>query len=880
MSTTEQLLAEYEGKIVPRGFHFGFIIVSYVVSLIGTTATLELINRRTSPKGKYNHMLLVSAAVSMGGIAIWSMHFIGNRALNLADGQSELQISYSSGFTALSFFVPILVLLAAFWATGTNNSVSWWRVGAGGILAGLAICGMHYLGNASIENYQCVYNIGNVVGAAVIASAASVVALSLFFVFRAAWTNSWWKRILCAVVMAGAVSGMHWCASIGTQYKLLRLNTDTSHLSRDTTVIIVILLSFSACVIMAGTAVYGARIKRRYATKAQQIILATAVFDKQGRILVNSDGLIPSEVITDSYLEKTHGDMFSVAHPLFHWMFQASRSWSGISNVLGGMVNHLSHLPRDGSNARTGIRLINEHGELIENYDLVFRELFCFAASSLADKLKEHLSQVGILWDEILATGSDMQCRQDEINKILPKDGSHADDLSATAESMAEKGISRRKEVFTRGSLMFLVRRVDSRHVDRLQSVGYRFADIRQVSPIIRSRMQIRGPRLEEKFANMATYADENTMLEQTVHLGFFGVRARVGSFGFDVLVRKGARNLLPAVPLPFKTLEPSQREVIRQLDGTPASVLPKKLDLIKQAGGRDGRFASALIDGIDHLAAWLSDPIFDEATLTAQTFQVPCQSGIGVPKTCTMMVFKLVIPIHVNVASPKCEFIPLNFFKVRQLMFKDSPYHAIFTRSVHREISPMVNSIPGDAQPSTQSRGRSWFRLGQGKSATVNVDADGNPIPTVLGRSRQDSNHSSSTLKLWEQSSTNGRSQSHDASMDDKHEDGIGQKPTASFGGIMISQEVTVHVGDVGNGPGSSHGGDEKSEPKQTGPGLLAARRSTDKSRKNGSVIEMRAMGSQAGVTAGAAAAGDVENMSEMMTFVDELFALCVDGR
>lgn len=43
-----------------------------------------------------------------------SQHFIGNRAIDLASGEAELQIAYSSGFTALSFFVPILVLLAAF----------------------------------------------------------------------------------------------------------------------------------------------------------------------------------------------------------------------------------------------------------------------------------------------------------------------------------------------------------------------------------------------------------------------------------------------------------------------------------------------------------------------------------------------------------------------------------------------------------------------------------------------------------------------------------------------------------------------------------------------------------------------------------------------
>jgi NO-binding membrane sensor protein with MHYT domain len=170
-------------------------------------------------------------------------HFIGNRAIDLASGETELQIEYSSGYTALSFFMPIIVLLAAFVAIGTNNTVSWWRVTAGGVLAGAAICGMHYLGNASIDNYACVYNPVNVVGAALISVAASIVALSIFFVFRAAWTSSWWKRLVAAVVLAGAASGMHWCAAIGTEYRLIRLNSASgSELSRNVTVIVVICL--------------------------------------------------------------------------------------------------------------------------------------------------------------------------------------------------------------------------------------------------------------------------------------------------------------------------------------------------------------------------------------------------------------------------------------------------------------------------------------------------------------------------------------------------------------------------------------------------------------------------------------------------------------
>lgn len=138
--------------------------------------------------------------------------------------------------------MPIVVLLAAFIAVGTNKVVSWRRVAAGGILCGAAICGMHYLGNASITNYACIYRLAYVVGAATISIMASTVALAIFFIFRAMWVTSWRKRTISALVLAGAVSGMHWCAVVGTRYRLVHIKSKENKLSRSATVIVVICL--------------------------------------------------------------------------------------------------------------------------------------------------------------------------------------------------------------------------------------------------------------------------------------------------------------------------------------------------------------------------------------------------------------------------------------------------------------------------------------------------------------------------------------------------------------------------------------------------------------------------------------------------------------
>jgi len=249
------------GHAVPVSFDPGILALSFVVSFIGAASTLELINRRTSSKGLFNHLLLLGAAITMGGVAIWCMHYLGNRATILLKGEPELQIAFSVGTTVASLFVPIVVLLVAFNVVTATNAVSWWRIGVSGTLSGGAICGMHYLGNASVRNYVCEYDTGNIAGAALIAAAASTAALAMFFVFRAAWTNSWWKRMCCAVILAAAVSGMHWCGALGTRYRLVKLNSAVDFDMRNTTVIVV------SCLVSSGPATCVPPLPSMYTTR-------------------------------------------------------------------------------------------------------------------------------------------------------------------------------------------------------------------------------------------------------------------------------------------------------------------------------------------------------------------------------------------------------------------------------------------------------------------------------------------------------------------------------------------------------------------------------------------------------------------------------------
>ena len=186
--------------------------------------------------------LLIGAAVAMGAVAIWSMHFIGNRAINMSDGRS-LQLAYNPGFTAASFFLPIICVGVAFYVFGITENVSKLGTLAGGICTGSAVCGMHYLGQLGITNYTPVYNHKFVAGSVIIAIVASTLALGVFFYLRSRWTNSWWKRVICAMVLASTVSGMHWVATGGTHYRITMATIYYSNdLSKHTTVVVTLCL--------------------------------------------------------------------------------------------------------------------------------------------------------------------------------------------------------------------------------------------------------------------------------------------------------------------------------------------------------------------------------------------------------------------------------------------------------------------------------------------------------------------------------------------------------------------------------------------------------------------------------------------------------------
>ncbi|GAA5925475.1 uncharacterized protein JCM15063_005034 [Sporobolomyces koalae] len=96
----------------------GMIVLSWLVAVVGSWTTLEILLRRTSNHGATNVWLLLGAGIAFGSTATFGMHFVGNQAVSLKlpapwTGQG-VPLSYNPGFTILSLVISCLCMILAF----------------------------------------------------------------------------------------------------------------------------------------------------------------------------------------------------------------------------------------------------------------------------------------------------------------------------------------------------------------------------------------------------------------------------------------------------------------------------------------------------------------------------------------------------------------------------------------------------------------------------------------------------------------------------------------------------------------------------------------------------------------------------------------------
>jgi NO-binding membrane sensor protein with MHYT domain len=193
----------------------------------------------------------VLMSVSLGGVGIFCMHFIGMSSLSVEDKDGNIvPIRYNTGLTILSLLSVLIFSAAGFKLSSYDTvfmktkkeimnmflldaknmsmqkvkNISHFEVVqilattnpqyllAGGLVTGSGVVVMHYIGMyAMVFPGHIVWDAGIIAASCIIAFIASTAAFWILFRLLSIYPNKENLRILCALTMAIAVCGMHYC---------------------------------------------------------------------------------------------------------------------------------------------------------------------------------------------------------------------------------------------------------------------------------------------------------------------------------------------------------------------------------------------------------------------------------------------------------------------------------------------------------------------------------------------------------------------------------------------------------------------------------------------------------------------------------------------
>ncbi len=176
--------------------------LAYLVSCVGCFLGLRCTTRARAYHGAARARWLTLGALAIATTGIWVMHFIAMLGFAIP-GQT---IRYNVVMTIASMLIAVLVVGIGVFIVGFSRSETTWPLLIGGLILGLGVASMHYIGMAAIRVPDSVsYNPGLVVASVVIAVIAGIAAL-----WAALRLDSLFSTFVASLIMGVAVNGMHY----------------------------------------------------------------------------------------------------------------------------------------------------------------------------------------------------------------------------------------------------------------------------------------------------------------------------------------------------------------------------------------------------------------------------------------------------------------------------------------------------------------------------------------------------------------------------------------------------------------------------------------------------------------------------------------------
>lgn len=186
-------------EILVPSYSLPLVLASFLVSALGAYTALTAMTLHRG-RGGVNRFNVFLAGLSLGGVGIWSMHFLGMTAWHV-----DMALGYRLPETLVSLAAAVAASTVAlgYMAAGP---FSLRRLAVAGPVTGLGVAGMHYLGMYSMRfGGYFDWNLATVALSVLIAMATATVALWLAF-----HVVSQRHRVAASLLMAAAVSTMHY----------------------------------------------------------------------------------------------------------------------------------------------------------------------------------------------------------------------------------------------------------------------------------------------------------------------------------------------------------------------------------------------------------------------------------------------------------------------------------------------------------------------------------------------------------------------------------------------------------------------------------------------------------------------------------------------
>ena len=308
--------------IVAGSHDVPLVVLSILIAVAASYTALDLASRVRASAGWVKHAWLTTAALAMGG-GIWAMHFVAMLAFSLPG----MVMAFDVGLTIVSLIVAVGVTGIGFLVMSRDHTRRF-VLAASGLFMGLGIVAMHYIGMAAMQMPADIHDDPVWVAVAIlIAVGAATVALWL-----SVRTSQFGVKVLAAIAMGLAVSGMHYAAMRGASFTAQTCSDipkGSASLDQATLALSVAASTF----VILFLALLAAMFDRRFAILAEREAKALRQSEERFRSLytrtplplhsLDQDGRI--EHVSDAWLELLGFDREGVVgRPLVSFMSQAS----------------------------------------------------------------------------------------------------------------------------------------------------------------------------------------------------------------------------------------------------------------------------------------------------------------------------------------------------------------------------------------------------------------------------------------------------------------------------------------------------------------------------------------------------------------------------